>query len=159
MDENQIDASHEKATSETTDVGIDENIEEETLDVKTQGEEGTVDETGEVGEASEETKGPMPPYTEDDPTIRRFNMTIAGVVTLHYPARDVAIQVDGDAGLRLLAMFQRRSDARWKDHLDPRWALATNGWLVLDLTQPLAISYLPLGQPNERTAIDPVLVA
>lgn len=95
------------------------------------------------------------PSAEDVLTIQEINMGLVGVLSLHYPARDVRIPVDGDSAMRILTMFKTRSDARWKDDLDPRWSSAASGWVVLDLQQLLAMSYYPQTPPLERTAIDP----
>jgi len=101
----------------------------------------------------------MPCFTEDDPIIRNLNMKLCGLLTFHYPARDVKLIVDGDAALRILSMFHQRSDKRWADHLDPRWSSAASGWVVLDLGEPLAMSYMPMGEPRERTVVDPLVAA
>lgn len=157
MDENEKNSSEENATSESNEPGSEANIEEATFDVEASTEgAGLAGDLSAEGGAGEDSKAAMPPYTEVDPFIRKFNMGINGVATIHYPARDVQVSVDGDSAMRLLSMFQSRSDARWKDYLDPRWAQANSGWLVLDLSEPLAISYAPAGTPTDRTAIDPV---
>jgi hypothetical protein len=87
--------------------------------------------------------------------IRRQNQSQYGRLSLHFPQRDVELLFDGDSALRLLTMFQNRSDRGWKDHLDPQTCSAGNGWLVLDLTLPLALSWQPLAAQPPRTAIDP----
>lgn len=103
----------------------------------------------------EEDEDFQQPNAEGALTIREINMTLAGVLSLHYPARDVRVPVDGDSAMRLLTMFKTRSDAPWKDDLDPRWSSAASGWVVLDLQQLLAMPYYPQTPPLERTAIDP----
>lgn len=115
-------------------------------------EESTEDETANLDEEQEDAHLPT---AGDVLMIREINMGLAGVLSLHYPARDVRIPVDGDSAMRILTMFKTRSDVRWKDDLDPRWSSAAFGWLVLDLQQLLAMSYYPQTPQRERTAIDP----
>lgn len=95
------------------------------------------------------------PSAEDVLVIREINMGLAGVLSLHYQARDVRIPVDGDSAMRILTMFKTGSDERWKDDLDPRWSSAASGWVVLDIQQLLAMSYYPQTPPRGRTAVDP----
>lgn len=88
---------------------------------------------------------------------RTVNRVVVDTLTLHYPARDVSLPLDGDAALRVLTMFWRRRRGPHADRLDPETSSALSGWLVLDLDEPLAVSWYPvLGSPSTRTAIDPV---
>ena len=118
------------------------------------GEEGerTEDETANRDEEEEDTHEPS---GQDILLIREMNMGLSGLLSLHYPARDVRIPVDGDCAMRMLTMFKTRTDARWHDDLDPRWSSAASGWVVLDLEQLLAMSYYPQRPQGDRTALDP----
>jgi hypothetical protein len=88
------------------------------------------------------------------------NLTTLGQLTLHYPSRDVTVLLDGDAALRLLTMFSQRREGGLADPLDPEMSEAAAGWVVLDLDEPLAMSWLP-GLPGKRprTSIDPAVAA
>ena len=89
-------------------------------------------------------------------STRSVNRVVVGNLTLHYPARDVTLSLDGDAALRMLTMYWRRRPGPHADRLDPETSSALAGWVVLDLNEPLAISWYPiLGSPT-RSAIDPV---
>ena len=86
------------------------------------------------------------------------NRLVAGVLTLHYPERDVKTALDGDSALRLLTMFARRREDGLADHLDPDESTARAGWLVLDLAEVRAMSWWPVtGSKPPRTVIDPPL--
>ncbi|OIQ85807.1 hypothetical protein GALL_323560 [mine drainage metagenome] len=154
MAENVSKDDHGVEPSEEQELKVDGVVEDETA--------GTESVNG--NDADDDTPSPyeeatMPCYTEDDPIIRNLNMKLCGLLTLHYPARDVKLIVDGDAALRILSMFHQRSDKRWTDHLDPRWSSAASGWVVLDLGEPLAMSYMPMSEPRERTVVDPQVAA
>lgn len=89
--------------------------------------------------------------------LREVNRAVGGELILHYPARDVTLTIDGDAAIRLLTMFARRNDDRWGDALDPERSLALAGWVVLDLRQPLAMTWVPgVPTPAPRTVVDPL---
>lgn len=92
-------------------------------------------------------------------TVQETNRKRLGQITLHYPARDVKVLLDGDSAIRLLTMFRERDEGHWSDYLNPFISSAERGWLVMDLTEPLAISYLPLGDQAKRTSIDPAVYA
>ena len=86
------------------------------------------------------------------------NRLVAGVLTLHYPERDVKTALDGDSALRLLTMFARRREDGLADHLDPDESTARAGWLVLDLSEVRAMSWWPVTRSKPpRTVIDPPL--
>jgi hypothetical protein len=114
-----------------------------------------------VGQDQGETVGTKGNEGEDHPEergrclIRQLNQDFLGVLTVHFPERDVKLIFDGDSALRLLTMFKDRTDRKWKDQLDPTTSLAHSGWCVLDLRLPLAISWAPIGSEPPRTAIDP----
>lgn len=92
-------------------------------------------------------------------TVQETNRKRLGQITLHYAARDVKVLLDGDSAMRLLTMFRERAEGHWSDYLNPFISSAEQGWLVMDLTEPLAISYLPLGDQAKRTSIDPAVYA
>lgn len=98
--------------------------------------------------------------TAPQAALRIQNMATVGQLTLHYAERDVTVLLDGDAAVRLLTMFARRAERGLADRLDPERSRAANGWVVLDLQEPLAMSWLP-GLPSRppRTAVDPALSA
>jgi hypothetical protein len=93
-------------------------------------------------------------------SVAARNLTTLGQLTLHYPSRDVTVLLDGDAALRLLTMFSQRREGDLADVLDPDTSEAQVGWVVLDLDEPLAMSWLP-GLPGKRprTVIDPAVSA
>lgn len=153
MSENESKDSHEVESSEEQELKAAGVVEDETAGTESDQEAMDDDAPGPYETAD------MPCYTEDDPIIRNLNMKLCGLLTLHYPARDVKLIVDGDAALRILSMFHQRSDKRWTDHLDPRWSSAASGWVVLDLGEPLAMSYMPMSEPRERTVVDPLVAA
>lgn len=92
-------------------------------------------------------------------TVQETNRRRLGQITLHYPARDVKVFLDGDSAIRLLTMFREGAEGHWSDYLNPYISSAERGWLVLDLSEPLAISYLPMGEKDKRTSIDPAVYA
>ena len=84
-----------------------------------------------------------------------LNSGVFGTVTLHYPARDVRVVLDGATALRLLEMFARRQTGP-SDPLDTASSTAFAGWLVLDLEELLAVSWWPsTGGRPDRTVLDP----
>jgi hypothetical protein len=109
---------------------------------------------GESG-GTKSNEGEYQRENRDRTLIRQLNLDFLGVLTVHFPERDVKVIFDGDAAIRLLTMFKERTDRKWKDQLDPTTSLAHNGWFVLDLRLPLAISWAPMGAEPPRTAIDP----
>lgn len=113
--------------------------------------------------AVSEDPGPKGPADDEEPAdttrearVQAINRAVLGQLVLHYESRDVTVVLDGDAGLRVMAMFANRKEGRWADILDPEQSWALSGWLVLDLHEPLAMSWLP-GLPAQpaRTAVDP----
>ena len=96
-------------------------------------------------------------------TVTARNRMTLGQLILHYPSRDVTVLLDGEAGLRMLKMFEQRREHGLADALDPELSSASAGWLVLDLDgagAPLAMSWIP-GLPTKRprTTIDPAVTA
>jgi hypothetical protein len=114
------------------------------------GDEGDVDTTDPV----EEMPRPRPL------SVAARNLTVLGQLTLHYPSRDVTVLLDGDAAMRVLTMFSQRREGGLADLVDPELSEAAAGWVVLDLDEPLAMSWLP-GLPGKRprTAVDPAVSA
>ncbi len=146
--ENIDDVSFEDPVIPSSELNQNDNQTQDASDNEENVEDGPTN-------RDEEDEDLQHPNAEDVLTIREINMGLVGLLSLHYPARDVRIPVDGDSAMRILTMFKTRSDARWKDDLDPRWSSAASGWVVLDLQQLLAMSYYPQTPPLERTAIDP----
>lgn len=101
-----------------------------------------------------------PEDRDDDGPVRTINRAVLGQLVLHYESRDVTVVLDGDAGLRVMTTFANRKDERWADTLHPEESWALSGWLVLDLQEPLAMSWLP-GLPARvpRTTVDPAPAA
>jgi hypothetical protein len=87
--------------------------------------------------------------------IRDRNRNKIGTLTLHAPTRDIALTVDGDAGLRAVAVFV--GDVEFHDPLDPRLSSADNGWVGIDFDRLMAVSWSPDDGPQSpgRMTIDP----
>lgn len=88
------------------------------------------------------------------------NAAVAGVLRVHFEARDVDFVLDGDAAMRFLQMYRERREGALGDFLDARVSRAQDAWIVLDVREPLAATWIP-GLPREkaRTAIDPAVPA
>lgn len=87
---------------------------------------------------------------------RHRNQRVVGELVVHYPQRDVPVVLDGEAAMRLMAIFGGADKAALADVLDPLRSPAENGWFLLDTAEPLAMTWLPgLPGPRQRTAIDP----
>jgi hypothetical protein len=87
--------------------------------------------------------------------VREENMATIGVLTLHTEARDVRVVIDGDAGMRAIAVFLGRHEHADKHHLAT--ASARRGWVGFDLDRLVAISWVPGVPKNDsRFAIDPI---
>lgn len=146
----------------------DEQVDDSQDELMGRGEGGTAPDEGaldhdDTAEGSEPDIGKQETATDGGETARpgvplsALNPIIAGQLILHYEARDVTLVVDGAAALQILAMFQRRREGALGDVIDPHSSSAANGWFVLDLDQPLAMSWYPgIGSGARRTAIDPV---
>ena len=154
---------------------MDESLKDESRDE----EQDTVQDdssTALTDSPAEETEQPRPPrpsaaewerlmgeaerrQPDEVETIQETNRKRLGQIILHYAARDVKVLLDGDSAIRLLTMFRERTESHWSDYLNPFISSAERGWLVMDLTEPLAISYLPLGDQAKRTSIDPAVYA
>lgn len=115
------------------------------------------------GPDEEDVEGPDPVDAGPEPrplSLAARNLLTVGQLTLHYPSRDVTVWLDGDAALRLLTMFALRREGGLADPLDPETSEADAGWVVLDLDEPLAMSWTPgLPRKRPRTAVDPAISA
>lgn len=89
-------------------------------------------------------------------SMEGVNRRVIGTLTLHYSTRDVRVPMDGDSAMRLLTMFRQRRDGGHGDEISTQ-SFAGNGWLVLDLSEPLAMSWWPQMPPTPRTALDPIV--
>lgn len=133
-----------------------------------------VDETSEVEDVEEAENKPVEggaESTEGDseapfggyeaqPSVAVRNQMMLGELVVHYPSRDVRFIVDGDAGMRVLTMFRERQEKGLADRLHAQVSSARAGWVVLDLSEPLAMTWLPgLPRPVPRTAVDPLPAA
>jgi hypothetical protein len=106
--------------------------------------------------------------TEDDDVDRAHDRygflsgpaAVFGTVTLHGRDRDVTTVLDGSSALRLLKIFEQRSNGTLADRLNVVTSSVHNAWLVADLDECIAVSWWP-GLPKKapRTAIDPVIDA
>ena len=81
-----------------------------------------------------------------------------GILTAHFPERDVDLVLDGPSALRLLAIYAHgigRGD-RIDPLISPSWAM----WVAVDLERAMALSWWPrLPKAKTRVAIDPPLSA
>lgn len=151
------DTPTEEAPAEDPTEGHDPTSGADTSEPST-GTDGDQDsDDGEEGQELDavEAEGASSPRTQV--RMSEVNATLVGDLILHYPARNVSLLCDGDAAMRLLTMFRRRTSTGYDDRLSPQES-ANSGWIVVDLAEnpPLAMSWLPrwpLRRP--RTAIDP----
>lgn len=86
------------------------------------------------------------------------NDCVIGRLTLHYESRDVKFLIDGAAAMRIMAMFARRREGDLGERLTQH-SSAVAGWLVVDLDEPLAMSWSPGVGRAPRTAVDPLIAA
>ncbi len=154
---------------------MDENLKDDPRDEEQDSaqDESSTDNADSPEEEAEQSRSPRPGAMDREKildeearrqkdeveTVQETNRKRLGQITLHYPARDVKVLLDGDSAIRLLTMFRERDEGHWSDYLNPFISSAERGWLVMDLTEPLAISYLPLGDQAKRTSIDPAVYA
>jgi hypothetical protein len=154
-DEQQHDL-HDLPNDEPTDATADDRATDHPDDGLSP---GLVSENDGPDERDVEEPDPFDAMPERRPlSIAARNLTTLGQLSVHYPARTVDFLLDGDAALRLLTMFAQRREGGLADVLDPDTSDATAGWVVLDLGEPLAMSWMP-GLPSKRprTAIDPAV--
>lgn len=113
-----------------------------------------------AGESEAAAEGAAPQAAVETATGYDTNALVFGRLVLHYESRDVTLILDGASALRLLAMFAQRRSSGLDDRIDPATSSALSGWVVLDVLEPLAMSWEPgLPQPRPRTAIDPAAPA
>lgn len=138
-DKPTTDPAHDPAAAARTE-GTEANADDENDDEPTDSSEGTAE--------------------PRQLSVMVRNLSVLGHLSLHYPSRDVTVLLDGDAAMRLMAMYAQRRERGLADLLDPVLSSAESGWVVLDIDEPLAMSWLP-GLPGKRprTTIDPALVA
>ena len=83
-----------------------------------------------------------------------------GILTVHFPERDVEFVVDGTAALRIMAIYAHGIDRG--DRIDPRTSPQHAAWLALDIEKALALTWwprLPAPASKRRIAIDPPVPA
>jgi len=109
------------------------------------------------GDAAEEDPADESKQSLPRHLLQRYrNGIIVGTPTMHYPSRDVVLTVDGDAGLRALAVWA--GARQFSDPLDPRVSNAANGWIGFDLDQVMGITWMPgAAASHDRVTIDPVV--
>ena len=102
-----------------------------------------------------------PTYTEvlahpiDTATVNRVTL---GELMLHYPARDVALALDGATAARVLAAFARPEQRRrLQDTIDTETSSMRNLWATFDLESLLAVSWFPSlpSKAAQRMTVDP----
>lgn len=147
--DDQHDPEQESAGAGRSDEEVDANVDADAD--ATQGSEADEPRADEPGERASVAGEP--------PSQRELNRAAIGEVTLHYPQRDVTVLLDGQSAMRLLTMYRTRREGGLADPLHPEDATAWSGWLVLDLAEPLAISWMPNVRQRPRTAIDPAPAA
>ncbi len=81
-----------------------------------------------------------------------------GTITLHHPERDIVVLMDWGAARRLLKIYEQRRENGLADVLSLSTSRSQSGWVVCDLDEFVAVSWMP-GLPKKpaRTTIDPVV--
>lgn len=88
--------------------------------------------------------------------MRSKNIMTAGTLTVHYVHRDVRLELDGDAALRTIATWTGQTEC--VDHLDPVYSSASAGWVGIDLSHVVGMTWVPGSVPDRgRITIDPLL--
>ena len=101
--------------------------------------------------ADEGTDGSPPKRGWRRVTASRDNLEVVGRLVLHYAERDVVVHLDGDAAMRIMCTHVHGPlGALLADELDPLRSPADAGWLVLEPSQPLAMSWIPGPTPEPR---------
>lgn len=72
-----------------------------------------------------------------------LNEATPGLLRLAFTSRDVTIAVDGDATLRLVAVFRSGRGDGLDDLFDPTETSALGGWMALDLSQVMLVEWQP----------------
>ena len=75
--------------------------------------------------------------------MQRLNAAVPGTVTLHYKARDIRVDVVGDAALRMMTWFRRGRAEGLADALDPRTTSSLDPWITMGRKGLLAITWDP----------------
>lgn len=121
---------------------------------------GMEDDSADAGDADEDD-GESRSWQQERVTFSASNAAVVGQMLLHYEARDVAVWLDGDAAVRLMAMFRDRREGIYGDKINVFRSDANNAFVMLDLYDPpLAMSWVPgLPRLKPRTAIDPAVTA
>ena len=88
-------------------------------------------------------------------TARLMSELVTGSLVIHYPQRDVTVQMDGAHALDLLSHFARGAIPRTFDAITDL-TVATRGFTVLDTTSPLGMTWVPSTIDGVvRTTVDP----
>ncbi|HEX7095179.1 MAG TPA: hypothetical protein VF183_04815 [Acidimicrobiales bacterium] len=144
---------------ETTEATASPDPDDDAVDV------GDIEDAdGEPGTDSEDEPAP-----EDEParveraaarySVADMNRGVVGELIVHFATREARFVVDGEAALRILALYSR-GDLSLIDHAHPDESNARNMWLALDLDRVLAISWIPgLRDGRVRATIDPLPAA
>lgn len=112
-----------------------------------------------TGEPASETGG----RSWRDPSLRpdpaQFHRWATGMLTLHYPERDIAWQIDADAALRIIALCADRNDPGLEDELNIGYGYQFP-WLVIDRRRLIAATWVPgASVSSDRVTVDPVLTS
>lgn len=77
-------------------------------------------------------------------SVRDLNSLINGELQLHTAHRDIALRLDGDVALRVLAAYSDNGARRyWTDRLDPGDKIALDRMLAIDMDRVIAMSWTP----------------
>ncbi|MCZ7537176.1 MAG: hypothetical protein M5T61_15575 [Acidimicrobiia bacterium] len=88
---------------------------------------------------------------------RVANASVWGVMVVQYPERDVRVSMDGDAALRLLAMYAGAPVRGYEDRVDLGVCDARCSWVGVDVARALGLFWVPSELlAAGRTTIDPV---
>lgn len=149
-DDDMTDADPGDASASDGTTGPDDAVNESPT------EKAADDDDAAAGATSEEGAESGRPVQVRLSTMRSINARIIGTVVLHYAPRDVHVTLDGASAMRLLTAFRQRREGKFGDDLTPN-SPAYSGWFVLDLEEPLAMSWMPADPRAMRTAIDPAV--
>lgn len=86
------------------------------------------------------------------------NPSRPGRLVLHYPARDVTVEMDGATATRVLAVHAGVSTRKAMERpLLPMLANMASAWVSIDLESVLAVSWTPSAGPDNgcRITVDP----
>lgn len=120
--------------------------------------EAAADQHDEDGDESAEDERPSRRFDPATLPLSIRNRLIGGVVIAHHVTRDVVMPADGDAALRLLAVFNGTAPRSTMDVVDPAYSSAENGWTSLDLSSLIGITWIPGDALRQnRVAFDPLV--